>query len=91
MPRPNDEHEHLIFSFDQSDELERVFQETAEFYESKYGPQIKHLMDENHHLKGQLSNLSKKLKQLRIVLSKKNKQDKQHYKNGKRGTFKNGG
>jgi len=91
MPQSDDKREFLIFNFDQSNRLDEVFQETADYYERKYGPQLKRLMDENRHLKGQLSNLNKKIKQLRFILNKKNKRDKQYYKNGKRGTFKNGG
>lgn len=71
------------------DELERVFQETSNHYEEINS----RLADENKHLKRQLTNCNRKIKELKHIINKinKKKKKKQHFKNGKRGTFKNGG
>jgi hypothetical protein len=69
------------------DEVERVFVETAEHYEDIN----KRLVEENKHLKQQLSNKNRKIRELTRVINKKKKKEKQHFKNGKRGTQKNGG
>lgn len=69
------------------DEVERVFEETAGHYEEIN----RRLAEENKHLKQQLSNKNRKIKELTRVINKKKKKDKQHFKNGKRGTMKNGG
>jgi hypothetical protein len=69
------------------DEVERVFVETAEHYEDIN----RRLAEENKHLKQQLSNKNRKIKELTRVINKKKKKEKQHFRNGKRGTMKNGG
>lgn len=69
------------------DETERAVQENMEHYEEK----MEKLYLENEHLRNQLSHKNKEIKKLRRIINKRNKQDKQHFKNGKRGTMKNGG
>jgi len=72
------------------DEAERVFHETAEHYEKRQ----ERLVKENYELKNQLKNKNKKINELKRVinkLNKKKKQNKPHFKNGKRGSYKNGG
>lgn len=70
-----------------NEEAEQVFHETAAYYEQKYWK----IAEENKHLKQQLSNKNKKIKELKRVINKKNNKEKQHFKNGKRGSMKNGG
>jgi len=60
--------------------------------------EFKRLQSENYYLKNQLANKTRELKKNSITIKaliKKIKylgpKKKQHFKNGKRGTFKNGG
>lgn len=53
-----------------------VFEETAEAYETK----MEKLALENKHLKQQLKNKNKKIKELQRVLGKKKKKE-QHFRN----------
>ena len=60
--------------------------------------EFKRLQSENYHLKNQLANKNKELKKdkstIRAMVKKikfLEPKKKQHFKNGKRGTFKNGG
>jgi len=60
--------------------------------------EFKRLQSENYYLKNQIANKTRELKKNNITiraLIKKIKylepKKKQHFKNGKRGTFKNGG
>ena len=69
------------------EDVNQLMQETSIHYENR----MKKLVEENHHLKRQLSNTNKENKKLKRIINKKNKQDKQHYKNGKRGSNLNGG
>jgi predicted RNase H-like nuclease (RuvC/YqgF family) len=55
--------------------------------------ELKRLGTENFHLKNQLRNKNKHIKNLKHALKRfkdSQKKDKQHFKNGKRGTMKNG-
>lgn len=72
------------------DEAEKVFHETSEHYEKRQ----ERLVKENYDLKRQIKNKNKKINELKRVinkLNKKKKKDKPHFKNGKRGSYKNGG
>lgn len=59
--------------------------------------EFKRLQAENYSLKNQLVNKNKTIKKKDRLISQLSKKveeankNKQHYKNGKRGTFKNGG
>lgn len=73
-------------------DIEKLMAETAEHYEKKMAGlymQIQQLKNRCNTLQKEKGYLTKKNQELVRVIRKKN--DKQHFKNGKRGTYKNGG
>lgn len=78
----------MEFTAEQQEYLDQILNDTHVYYEQK----MQKVFDQNKQLRRANSKQKKEIRELRRVIHKKKQQEnKQHYKNGKRGTIKNGG
>ena len=61
--------------------LQKLLRETAEYYENKYQPQIEKLMGDIRRLQGKYNRLDNKYEALRNSVNKKNRKERQHFRN----------
>lgn len=76
----------MNFTSEQQVYIEKLLNDTHNHYEYK----IKKVFEQNKQLRKANTAQQKEIKKLQKIINSKKKKDKQYFKNGKRGTIKNG-
>lgn len=74
------------FNVEQMNYINKLLNDTHSHYENK----MQQVYTENKQLRKANTKQQQEIRKLRRIINSKKKQNKQHFRNGKRGTIKNG-